>query len=103
MDEAYNLARRLRPESAAEAAASASLSADDLLRRRVERARPGALDAQAEAALADLFGPPSPGSRAPARAPRGPGPVAPRTEEGLVTEEWRDAVCEAVLHDLAPR
>ena len=103
MDEAYNLARRLRPESAAEAAASASLSADDLLRRRVERARPGALDAQAEAALADLFGPPRPGSRAPARAPRGPGPVAPRTEEGLVTEEWRDAVCEAVLHDLAPR
>jgi hypothetical protein len=55
----------------------------------VERARPSSLDALPEAALAEFFGP----------APDGPR-IVPSTEEGLVTEEWRDAVCDAVLHDM---
>jgi hypothetical protein len=101
VDEIYNRSRQLRPESAVEAAAAASLSPDDLLHRRMERARPSSLDALAEATLADLFGPPHPGRCYPIHAPRGPGVVAPSTEEGLVTEEWRDAVCDAVLHEMA--
>ncbi len=93
MDEAYNRLRQIRPVSAVEAAAAAS--PEDLFRRRVELARPLFLDALAEAALADLFGPTRPGGASAMAA------AMPTTEEGQVTEEWRDALCEAVLHGMA--
>ena len=93
VDETYNRLQRIRPDSAVEAAAAAS--PDDLLRRRVELARLQFLDARAEATLADLFGPTRPGGASAGAA------VVPSTEEGQVTEEWRDALCEAVFHDMA--
>ena len=90
VDEDYNRSRQLRPEAAVAAAAAASLSAEDLVRTRVDRARTQALDALTEAALADAGLPAAPPSPRAALSP-------PPTEEGLVTEEWRDALCDLLL------
>ncbi len=89
MDDDYNRSRRLQPEAALAAAAAASQCAEDLVRIRVDLARGRALDALADAALADA------GLPAPAE------PVPPQTEEGLVTEEWRDALCDLLLLAMA--
>lgn len=106
MDEEYNQSRRLRAEVAIAAAAAASLCEEDLVRIRIESVRRETLDSVAEAALSDLCSDPSTlrslTHRASCVSPRaGARFPLPETEEGLVTEEWRDAVCEAVLLEVA--